>query len=141
MDMVKGFNSESEKPVFISKPNPAVEGAYEIHGFFEDVKDYEPIGEYIPVSENEPLELTEKSLNNLIALLNDRKEKMVSLEDFKAGRLLYSIVKNNNDDAEARKYITIMFRTHDGMGVSEENAVFKIEKGVFYERFIKNSGS
>ena len=137
MDMVKGFNVESEKPVFISKPNPNVDGAYEIHGFFEDVKDYEPIGEYVAVDQDQPLELTEKSLDNLIALLNDRKEKMVSLADFKAGRFLFNIVENNNDDAEENKYITIMFRTHDGMGVSEENAVFKIEKGVFYDRFIK----
>ncbi len=137
--MVKGFNTESEKPVFISKPKPAVAGAYQILGFFEDVKAYEPIGEYIAVADNQPLELTEKSLKNLIALLNNRKEKMVSLADFKAGRLLFNIVENNNSDAEESKYITIMFRTHDGMGVSEENAVFKIEKGVFYERFIKKS--
>lgn len=139
MDMVKGFNAESEKPVFISKPKPNVDGAYEIHGFFEDVKDYEPVGEYVLINKDESLELTEKSLSNLIALLNDRKEKMVSLADFRSGRFLFNIVENNNDDAEADKYITIMFRTHDGVGVSEENAVFKIEKGVFYERFIQTS--
>ena len=137
MGMVKGFNTESEQPVFISKPNPAADGAYQIYGFFDDVQDYEPVGEYIPVNQNDPVELTEKSLSNLIALLNDRKEKMVSLADFKSGRFLFNIVENNKD-ADSHKYITIMFRTHDGEGVSEENAVFKIEKGVFYDRFIKN---
>ena len=137
MDMVKGFNAESEKPVFISKPNPAVDKGYQIYGFFEDVKDYEPIGEYVPVTDNEPLELTEKALANLVALLNNRKEKMFNLEKLTSGRLLFQIVENDSADAEENKYITIMFRTHDGMGVSEENAVFKIEKGVFYERFIK----
>ncbi len=135
--MVKGFNATSEKPVFIYKPHPEVEGAYEIHGFYDDVQDYEPVGEYRPVVEGEPKELTEGCVSNLMALLNNRKEKMINLENMTTGRLLFQIVENDNNDAEENKYITIMFRTHDGMGVSEENAVFKLEKGVFYERFIK----
>ena len=135
--MVKGFNAESEKPVFIYKPNKAVEGAYEIYGFYDDVQDYEPVGDYRPVTDDEPRELTEKCVGNLIALLNKREEKMINLENMRSGRLLFQIVENDNNDAEANKYITIMFRTHDGMGVSEENAVFRLEKGVFYERFIK----
>jgi len=137
--MVKGFNAESEKPVFIYKPNPAMEGVFEIYGFFDDVQDYEPVGEYRPVVEGEPKELTEKCVSNLMALLNNRKEKMINLENMTPGRLLFQIVGNDNNDAEENKYIKIMFRTHDGMGVSEENAVFKLEKGVFYERFIKKS--
>ncbi|MGB0718987.1 MAG: hypothetical protein ACPGRX_00850 [Bdellovibrionales bacterium] len=135
--MVKGFNAESEKPVFIYKPHPAVDGAFEIHGFFTDVQDYEPVGEYRPVVKGEPKELTEGCVSNLTALLNDRKEKMINLENMRSGRLLFQIVENDNNDAEENKYITIMFRTHDGMGVSEENAVFKLEKGVFYARFIE----
>lgn len=136
--MVKGFNAESEKPVFIYKPNPAVEGAFEIYGFFDDVQDYEPVGEYRPVVDDEPKELTEGSVTNLIALLNKREEKMINLENMTEGRLLFQIVENDNAD-DAHKYITIMFRTHDGAGVSEENAVFRLEKGVFYERFIRKS--
>lgn len=135
--MVKGFNAESEKPVFIYKPNKAVAGAYEIYGFYDDVQDYEPVGDYRPVVEGEPKELTEKCVGNLIALLNKREEKMINLANMRSGRLLFQIVENDNNDAEANKYITIMFRTHDGMGVSEENAVFRLEKGVFYERFIR----
>ena len=135
--MVKGFNAESEKPVFIYKPHRTVDGAYEIYGYFTDVKDYEPVGDYRPVTDEEPKELTEQCVGNLIALLNDRKEKMINLDNMRSGRLLFQIVENDNNDAEANKYITIMFRTHDGMGVSEENAVFRIEKGVFYVRFIE----
>lgn len=138
MVMVKGFNVESEKPVFIYKPNPKVEGAYEILGFYQDVQDYEPVGEYVPVNDAQPLELTEKAVGNLIALLNNRKEKMLNLENLTSGRLLFNIVDNNkNNNSDDNDHITIMFRTHDGQGVSEENAVFKIEKGVFYERFIR----
>ena len=134
--MVKGFNAESEKPIFIYKPHPTVEGAFEIQGFYEDVQDYEPVGDYRPVVDDEPQELTEGCVNNLIALLNDREEKMINLENMTSGNLLFQIVED--DEAEdAHKYITIMFRTHDGTGVSEENAVFRLEKGVFYERFIK----
>ena len=134
--MVKGFNAESEKPVFIYKPHPTVEGAFEIQGFFDDVQDYEPVGEYRPVVDDEPKDLTEKCVSNLMALLNKREEKMINLDNMTNGRLLFQIVENDNAD-DAHKYITIMFRTHDGTGVSEENAVFRLEKGVFYERFIK----
>ena len=135
--MVKGFNTESEKPVFIYKPHPTVEGAFEIHGFYDDVQDYEPVGDYVPKVEDEPKELTEGCVTNLMALLNKREEKMINLANMTSGKLLFQIVEPKPDDAEARKYITIMFRTHDGMGVSEENAVFRLEKGVFYERFIE----
>ena len=134
--MVKGFNVESEKPVFIYKPHSRVDGAYEIHGFYEDVKDYEPVGDYTPVVEDEPRELTEGCVHNLIALLNRKEEKMINLANMKSGNLLFQVV--DNDKAEdADKYITIMFRMHDGTGVSEEDAVFRLEKGVFYDRFIK----
>jgi len=136
--MVKGFNAQSEKPIFIYKPHPTVEGAFEIHGFYDDVQDYEPVGEYRPVVDDEPQELTEGSVNNLTALLNDRQEKMINLQNMASGRLLFQIVENDNSE-DAHKYITIMFRTHDGTGVSEENAVFRLEKGVFYERFIRKS--
>ena len=61
---------------------------------------------------------------------------MINLKNMAKGRLLFQIVENDNSE-DAHKYITIMFRTHDGAGVSEENAVFRLEKGVFYERFIK----
>ena len=135
--MVKGFNAESEKPIFIYKPNPAVEGAFEIYGFYDDVQDYEPVGDYTPVTEDEPQELTEGCVTNLIALLNRKEEKMINLENMTSGKLLFQIVDADPNDTEANKYITIMFRTHDGEGVSEENAVFRLEKGVFYERFIK----
>jgi len=136
--MVKGFNAESEKPVFIYKPHPTVEGAFEIHGFYGDVQDYEPVGEYRPVVDDEPQELTEGCVNNLIALLNRKEEKMINLENMTSGNLLFQIVEDDKAE-DAQKYITIMFRTHDGAGVSEENAVFRLEKGVFYERFIKKT--
>jgi len=135
--MVKGFNAESEKPIFIYKPHPSVDGAFEIHGFYADVQDYEPVGEYHPVVDDEPQELTEGCVNNLIALLNRKEEKMINLANMTSGKLLFQIVKPDVSDADANKYITIMFRTHDGEGISEENAVFRLEKGVFYDRFIE----
>ncbi len=134
--MVKGFNAESEKPVFIYKPHPTVEGAYQIQGFFDDVQDYEPVGDYRPVTEDEPQELTEGCVHNLTALLNDKEEKVINLRNMTKGQLLFEVVENDNE-ADSHRYVTIMFRTHDGMGVSEENAKFRLKKGVFYERFIK----
>ena len=133
------FNEKSEKPVFIYKPHPEVEGAFQIFGFFDDLQDYDHVGEYVPVDEDISSELTEKITENLIALLNDREEQMFNFGNLTNGRLLFNIVDNKKDDPDDNKYFKIMFRTFDGKGVSEENAVFKIEKGVFYERFIRKS--
>ena len=125
------FNEKSEKPVFIYKPHPEVEGAFQIFGFFDDLQDYDHVGEYVPVDEDISSELTEKITENLIALLNDREEQMFNFGNLTNGRLLFNIVDNKKDDPDDNKYFKIMFRTFDGKGVSEENAVFKIEKGVF----------
>ena len=66
---------------------------------------------------------------NIVTSLNGRAERVLDLKNLTSERLLYNIV--DNEDAEESNLVTIMLRTHDGMGVSKENAVLKIEKGVF----------
>ncbi len=127
--MVQNFNIESEKPPFIYKRNPLVENAFQIFQWKEDKSDYEPVGDYTLLDTEEDPELTEKTVMNIVTSLNGRTERIIDLKNLTSERLLYNIV--DNKDAEESNLVTIMLRTHDGMGVSKENAVLKIEKGVF----------
>jgi hypothetical protein len=127
--MVQNFNVESEKPPFIYKRNPLVKHAFQIFQWKEEKADYEPVGDYTLIDVEENPELTEKTVMNIVTSLNGRAERVLDLKNLTSERLLYNIV--DNKDAEESNLVTIMLRTHDGMGVSKENAVLKIEKGVF----------
>lgn len=129
--MVKNFNIESEKPQFIYKRNPLVAHAFQIFMFKDDKGDYEPVGEYTLLDMSESLDLTEKTVMNLITSLNGRS-RFIDLRNLTSERLLFNIV--HNKDTEESDFVTIMLRSHDGKGVSKENAVLKIEKGVFDEQ-------
>lgn len=127
--MVQNFNIESEKPPFIYKRNPLVKHAFQIFQWKEEKRDYEPVGDYTLIDMEEDPELTEKTVMNIVTSLNGRTDRILNLKNLTSERLLYNIV--DNKDAEESNLVTIMLRTHDGMGVSKENAVLKIEKGVF----------
>tara|TARA_B100001013_G_C24525648_1_gene408745 strand:+ start:90 stop:494 length:405 start_codon:yes stop_codon:yes gene_type:complete len=127
--MVQNFNIESEKPPFIYKRNPLVKNAFQIFQWKEEKRDYEPVGDYTLIDTEEDPELTEKTVMNIVTSLNGRTDRILNLKNLTSERLLYNIV--DNKDAEESNLVTIMLRTHDGMGVSKENAVLKIEKGVF----------
>jgi len=124
--MALEFNEESEKPRFIYKRNPLVEHAFQIFEFKEEKNEYEPVGEYTQIDTTQEPDITEKNVMNLITLLNG-KTKLIDLTNLTSGRLLYTII----DDTQESEVTTIMLRVLDGEGVSKENAVFKIEKGVF----------
>lgn len=120
------FNDQSEKPNFIYKRNPSVEASFVILEFKDDKKDYIPVGDYTRIDKSEDLDITEKNVINLITLLNG-KTNLIDLSNLTSNQLLYNIV----DDTEESEKVTIMLRSRNNKGVSKENAVLKIEKGVF----------
>ena len=122
------FNTESAKPRFIYKRNPLVEKAFQIFQI-NKTEEYDLVGEYVLVDESEDLDLTEKNVMNLITVLNGR-QNLIDLSNLTTNRLLYNIVEENAGDGSEVK---IMLRTHDGKGVSKENALITIKKGVFYD--------
>lgn len=128
------FNIESEKPPFSYKRNPLTENAFQIFQWKEEKGDYEPVGDYTLIDLDEDPELTEKTVMNIVTMLNGRSDRVLDLKNLTSDRLLFNIL-TNEDDAEESTHVTIMLRTHDGMGVSKENAVLKIEKGVFHVRY------
>ncbi len=134
--MEQNFNTESEKPPFTYKRNPLTDHAFQIFQWKEEKGDYEPVGDYTLIDLEEDPELTEKTVMNLVSGLNGRSERLIDLQNLTSDRLLFNIV--DNKDTEESDYITIMLRTHDQKGVSKENAVLKIEKGVIYVKARSN---
>lgn len=120
------FNIESEKPRFISKPNPLAAGSHQIFEYQVEKSEYEPVGDYTLLDQGEDPDITAKKMMNLVALMNGRKP-LVSFENLTEERVLFTINKEN----ETSDTQTVVFRTFKGEGVSKENAVLTIKKGVF----------
>ncbi len=123
--MALKFNDKSEKPQFIYKRNPLVERSFHIFQFKDEKKEYEPVGEYTLLDPREVPDLTEKKMMNLVALLNGKKD-LVNLGNLTKTRLLYNIVPR----APGSDKTKVIFRTYDTEGVSMENAVLVLERGV-----------
>ncbi len=134
--MALEFNEESEKPWFIYKRNPLVDHSFQIFGFIEEKQDYEPVGDYTLLDTSEDPDLTEKKMINIISLLNGKRDLM-ELANLTDKRLLYNIVPKTSDSDKTK----IIFRTKDKEGVSIENAVLILEKGVLNDETSSNADS
>lgn len=122
------FNEEGVKPGFIYKRNPLVDQAWHIMRFDDGQDDYTPIGEYILLDREEEPDITEKKLFNLVGIMNGRK-RLIDFKDLTKERILYNIISETPEDSENK----VVFRTYNGNGVSKENAVLTIEKGVLHD--------
>jgi len=123
--MEDNFNEQSEKPRFIYKRNPVAAHNFQIFEFKEDKGDYEPVGDYTVIDTSEDPDLTEKKVMNLMILMNGR-ERLIDVSNLTEERVLFNIVEGNTEENIQK----IVFRTYDGEGVSKENAVLVLEKGV-----------
>jgi hypothetical protein len=88
---LKKFNDQSEKPKFISKPNPLVPHSWQIFEFKDGKETYEPVGNYTLIETNEDAEITDKKMANLIRILNGKRDLM-DLGNLTKKRVLFSIV-------------------------------------------------
>ena len=126
--MTLNFNEQSEKPRFTYKRNPLVSTSFQIFEWKEDKSSYEPVGEYTLIDTSEASDITEKKLINLMAIMNER-QRLIDFKDLTKERILFTMVPTT-PESETQK---VVFRTYDGSGVSKENAVLILEKGVFHE--------
>lgn len=122
------FNASGEKARFIHKRSPVTSHAYQLFELKEEKGDYEPVGEYILLDTAEDEALTYKKVDNLVHLLNGKKD-LEDLGRLTETRLLFQIIPRSNDNDPTK----IIFRTHNGDGTSVENAIFTIEKGILDE--------
>jgi hypothetical protein len=122
------FNEQSEKPEFTSKPNPLVPHSWQIFQYKNNKDEYEPVADYVLVDIDEPIEITEKKVINMVSILNGKK-KLIDFTNLTGKRVLFNIIPEASESNRQK----IVFRTYDGAGVSKENAVLTIDKGVFHE--------
>lgn len=124
--MSLGFNETSEKARFIYKPNPVDSKSFQIFENRRGYEDYTPAGQYTVLDQEEQKDLSERKVMNLIALMNGRQA--VDLGHLTGSRMLYQVLPKKIDSDPTK----VIFRTHDGKGVSKESALFEIRRGVFY---------
>lgn len=120
------FNDESKKPRFISRPNPLTPHSHQIFEYKAGKEEYEPVGDYTVIDLAESGDITAKKVTNLISLMNGRKP-LIDFTNLTKERVLFTM----NPKSEDSDKDIVVFRAYDGNGVSKENAVLKIEKGVF----------
>ncbi len=124
--MSMNFNQNSEKSRFIYKPSPVNKLAFQIFENKIGYEDYTPVGNYIILDSDETPSISEQKLMNLITLMNGRSST-VPLGDKTGSTLYYQVMKKKLDSDPTK----IIFRTRGKQGVSTENAILEIERGIF----------
>jgi len=87
------------------------------------------VGEYTILEAEEPVDISEKKVMNIISLLNGR-EDLIDLSHMVETRLLFSLIPRTDAESPTK----ILFRTHDGVGVSKENALLSLQRGILNEQ-------
>ncbi|MGN7437027.1 MAG: hypothetical protein ACTHOO_00180 [Alcanivorax sp.] len=129
-DALEKAKRTGERTRFVHKPNPLVERDYQIFEYKIEKGDYEHVGDYVLLNKEEPREVTDKKVMNILTLLNG-KDDLIDLSSLTKTRLLYTIVP----EAQAGDQTKIILKDYDGSGVSKDNAIFTIRKGVLYDKF------
>ncbi len=122
----RDFNEKGEKARFIYKPSPLGEHSFQILEFKEEKNDYEPVGDYTLLNKDEDPEITEKKLINLVGILNGHGS-LIDFTNLTKERIFFNVI--TKDTAEDKQQV--LFRTHDGSGVSQENALLTLSRTVF----------
>jgi hypothetical protein len=105
----------SDNSHYTYRPHPFQSGSFQI--FLMQGLDQDLVGDYLLLDQAEDHDLTEKTVMNLVSLLNGR-EDLIDLRD-QAGTRLYFQKLKADSDGRAR----VLFRSHDGHEMSQENAL------------------
>ncbi len=124
-DALEKSKRTGERTRFIHKQNPLVERSYQIFEYDFTKGDYEHAGDYVLLKKDEPREVTEKKLINLMTLLNG-KDDLIDISNLTNARVLFTVIP----EAQSGEQTKIILKDYDGSSVSEDNAVFTIKKGV-----------
>lgn len=128
-DMEKAKRT-GERTRFVSKPNPLVERDYQVFEYNTEKSEYEHVGDYVLINKEEPREITEKKVANIMSIIN-KKDEFIDLSNLTKTRMLYTVVP----EAQSGDQSKMIFKDYDGSGVSKENAIFTIRKGVLHDKY------
>ena len=109
--------NQVSRPAFMYQHNPVHERGFQIMKLDEN-DTYDVVGEYTILAKEEPLELAEKKVMNLITLLNGR-DNLIDLGEQTGTRLLFE----RKSYAEETGRDEIIFYELGARGVSRENAI------------------
>lgn len=118
-----------ERTRFAAKPNPMVERDYQIFEYDYKKGEYKHIGDYVLVNKDEPRKITDTKVSNMMSILN-KKGDTIDISNLTKSRVLFTIVP----EAQASDQTKIIYKDYDGFGVSKDNAIFTIRKGVLYDK-------
>ncbi len=124
-DALKKAIRTGERPRFIHRPNPLIERDYQIFEYDYKKGEYNHVGDYVLLQKDETRDLTEKKVANLMGILN-KKDDLMDISNLTKTRVLFTIVP----EAQASDQTKIIYKDYDGSGVSKDNAIFTIRKGV-----------
>lgn len=125
-DALKKAMRTGERTRFVAKPNTLVERDYEIFEYDFKKGEYKKVGDYVLLNKKELREATDIKVSNLMNSLN-KKNDSTDVSNLTKTRMLYTMVP----EAQAGDQTKIIFRDYDGSGVSKDNAIFTIRKGVY----------
>ncbi len=117
------FNTESTPARYLYQPTPVNERAFVIMKLDEFTYAPKPVGDYTVLDKSEEVELAEKKVMNLIALLNGR-ERLIPLGQETNARVLYKITKEQDEENK----MNVLFYQLGQQGVSKENALLRLER-------------
>jgi hypothetical protein len=106
------------------RPNPYQDGAFQIFQKDHSGRAGTPVGDYILLDQMEERDFTEKKVMNLVSLLNG--QDIIDLSGQTDLRLYFQKL-DKGADGRCR----VIFRTYKGGAISEENAIFTYEEGIF----------
>ncbi|MGH1404724.1 MAG: hypothetical protein ACRBDL_10820 [Alphaproteobacteria bacterium] len=125
-EILEKAKKTGERPRFIHQPNPLVERSYQIFEYDFHNGKYNHVGDYVLINQEESREITKKKVINLMTLLNG-KDDLIDLSSLTKARVLFTVVP----EARSGNQTKMIFKDYDGSGISKDNAVFTIRKGVF----------
>ena len=119
------FKNAKTPPRFSYQRNPHHDRSFMILEHAQK-KGYEPVGDYTVLDLKEEIFLSEKKVMNLVSLLNDQIDTLDLSQETSDNRMFY--YEAPNDDKTKHK---VIFYNQNGTGVSQESAMFLINKEVW----------
>lgn len=122
------FNRPAEQRAFRYERNPVSDRGFLI--LKRNSQDrYDPVGDYMVIDEQEDIQLTEKKVMNLIALLNKDDGYVMNLGELTGTQSRFHIKPEKTERGQTQ----MVFYELGTEGVSKENAILSIDEGVLDE--------
>jgi|TARA_R110000868_G_scaffold82237_4_gene232263 hypothetical protein len=119
------FNRPAEQRAFRYERNPISERGFLILKRSTHER-YDPVGDYMVVDAEEDIQLSEKKVMNLVALLNADNDYIMDLGELTGAQSHFHIKPEKTERGQTQ----MVFFELGEQGVSKQNAVLSIDEGM-----------